>query len=259
MKPAFLVLGLGALGLGIGAVALGFGGEAAAPSDSASAARLASLEKQVDAVRSLANVVAQLEARLDLVESTALHAARTPALPPPVPAAAMEVAAAPSGDAIPVLPVVDDRLRVAVARVLQEERETAERAEQERREQRRQDQINRRLDRLATELGLNDQQKEELGRLVAEDEERRQGLRERFERGEVDWADQGFREEMNEYMAVRDERLATFLTPEQLEKYRQSPEGRVVGFMRRGFGGFGGGDGGMDPLRGGRRRDQAPR
>jgi hypothetical protein len=256
MKAPVLVALFAALVVGFGVAALALGGREGSASDSAAAERLARIEAELDSIQSLADAMEQLQARLDLVEATAINnAARTPALPaPPAPSASLEAAAAPSGDAIPVPPVVDDRLRLAISRVLQEEREAAERLEEQRREQRRLEQMERRLDRLSTDLALDARQKEELRAVLFEDDRRRQEMRERFERGEVDWADEGFRAELNEYVAARDQRLASFLTPEQLESYRQTPEGRITGFLRRGLGGFGGGD--ARGVFGDRRRDR---
>src|SRR5262245_33461510 len=199
------------------------------------------LEAQAEEVRSLRTALGDLASRLEAIEMA-------PA-PPRAPASPASLAAAERAPA-PAPAAASDDLRTAVAAVLKEEREAEQRQEENRRAQQRSEQLERRLNRLSESLVMSAEQKDALRRIFAEDEDRRREIGDRAARGEVDWTDPAVREEMRVYVESRQQKLQGILTPEQYEKYQESPEGRLT----RVFAGQGPGGEGLMRLFGDRER-----
>lgn len=187
------------------------------------------LEVQAEEVRSLRTALGDLASRLEAIEMAPAppRAPASPASPVPAERAPAPVAAG-------------DDLRAAVTAVLQEEREAERRRDENRRAEQRSEQLERRLNRLSESLAMSPEQKEALRRIFAEDEDRRREIGDRVSRGEVDWTDPAAREEMRGYVESRQQKLQGILTPEQYEKYQESPEGRLTRvFANPGSGGEG--------------------
>ncbi|MCI0586207.1 MAG: hypothetical protein L0323_05140 [Planctomycetes bacterium] len=176
------------------------------------------LEAQAEEVRSLRTALGDLASRLEAIEM-APASPRAPA-PTASPAPAERVA-------VPAPVAAGDDLRAAVTAVLQEEREAERKRDEIRRSEQRSEQLERRLNRLSESLAMSPDQKEALRRIFLEDEERRREVGDRAARGEVDWTDPTVREEMRGYVESRQQKLQGILTPEQYQKYEESPEGRL--------------------------------
>ncbi|HET6203895.1 MAG TPA: hypothetical protein VFI25_13970 [Planctomycetota bacterium] len=203
------------------------------------------LEAQAEELRQLRSLLGELASRVETIELAPVSP-REPAAP----AVAERVAAS-----IPPPAAAGDDLHAAVAAALREEREAERKQEENRRAEQRGQQLERRLDRLSETLALASAQKDSLRKLFQEDDERRRDVADRAARGEVDWTDPGVREEMRGYVEARQQRLQGILTPDQYEKYQESPEGRLT----RVFAGGGPGGEGFMRFFGDRERRPRPR
>ena len=145
-----------------------------------------------------------------------------------------------SAEAVPYTLEEEMRFRAYVENL---EKQKEEERELER-EQRRQEQLVRRVDRMAEELGLDDYQKGEMVKVLAESE---QATRDYFAqmRESGDWDRDAMRAGMADLNEKTNQALGTFLNADQMTKYQESN----TGFNRF----FGGGGRGGDSARGGGR------
>lgn len=153
-------------------------------------------------------------------------------------------------DAVPYS--LEEELRFAAYLENVEKKKEEEREAE--RERRRQEQLTRRVDRIAEELGLDSYQKTEMNKVLAQSET---SMREAFAamREGGNWDRDQVRQTMEDLNAKTNEQLGAFLTPDQLTQYQE----QNTGFNRFGGGGGRGGDrpqaggqrGGFNNLRGG--------
>ena len=153
-----------------------------------------------------------------------------------------ELAMAPGS--IPTGPGFD----AAVAAVIQQ-REEADAAERQRqREERQEEALKRRAEQLATEIGLDARQTEQLVEAMRDAQTKREeAFTAMRESGNFD-RDQA-RASMEQLRAVELESVAKFMTPEQVTKYQESGASNAFG-GRGGQQGFGGGGGRGTPGQG---------
>ena len=126
-----------------------------------------------------------------------------------------------------------------VAAVIEELEEQERKEREERREQERQEAMERRVQEMATELGLTPYQTDVLRGALEEGAEALMAMRDEMGGGRFD----GFREAMDEIRESTQATLATVFTPEQLTKYEEE-YGSSRSLFGWGRGGFGGGRGG---------------
>jgi chromosome segregation ATPase len=230
------------------------------PAPPVAAAPGATLESLGAELRDLTQGVARLSERLEALEiQTRLvaerrEAARSDALEAPAQAASAEsqaekLAAALSASGAELPPEFQKTVKSALEQIRQQE-------EQDRADRRREaieERLDERLAELALEIGLTRNQQDDLRNLFLDVDTRRNELFAEMREG-GDWS--SMRDTMREMRDGIDQSLAKVLSPDQLEKFKESDASRMLlGFGGPGGpgGGPGGGFGG-----GGDRRDRRP-
>lgn len=196
----------------------------------------------VDKYRALEAQHAALQASFDSLELTVEGLAnRREAVIEAAPSTDVEADTSAYADREAMPYTLEEEMRFAA--YLENLEKKKEEEEQLERERRRQEQMVRRVDRLAEQLGLDAYQKGEMQRVLSESEATtREYFAKLRESGE--WDRDAVRTGMEELNQKTNDQLAGFLTPDQLTQYQESNTG-----FNRFFGG--GGRGGDSPRSGG--------